>query len=263
MATNSMTYAPEPELTWVPRPLPQTAGLPPAPVGIYPAVKAALDFLLALFLLVLALPVLAVTALLVKLTSRGPAFYSQVRLGRGGRPYRIYKLRTMVHDCEKHSGVCWASAGDPRITPLGRLLRRTHLDELPQLWNVLKGDMSLVGPRPERPEFVPELERAIPQYQARLLVRPGITGLAQVQLPPDTDLDSVRRKLRLDLHYLQKMSFWLDLRLMLCTAFNVLGMPFRLSRRLLRIPGRNLSECSESSGEIPVLTRVEPQAEAV
>ena len=106
-----------------------------------------------------------------------------MRLGKNGRPFRLHKIRTMRHDCEKATGPRWAVPGDPRITPLGRFLRQTHLDELPQLWNVLRGEMSLVGPRPERPEFVPDLEQAIPHYRDRLLVRPGVTGLAQVQLP--------------------------------------------------------------------------------
>jgi lipopolysaccharide/colanic/teichoic acid biosynthesis glycosyltransferase len=228
--------------------------------GLYPAVKAAADFTLALVLLVLAAPVVAVAALLVKLTSRGPAFYSQTRLGRHGRPYRIYKLRTMRHDCERVSGPKWSSARDPRVTPVGRFLRKTHLDELPQLWNVLRGEMSLVGPRPERPEFVPELERHLPDYGARLLVRPGLTGLAQVQLPPDTDLESVRRKLRYDLYYVRRFSFWLDLRLLASTALKVLGAPFALSRFLLRVPGAETVE----PGALPAPRRAEdtlPEAE--
>jgi lipopolysaccharide/colanic/teichoic acid biosynthesis glycosyltransferase len=210
--------------------------------GLYPAVKAVADFALALALLVLAAPAVAAAALLVRLTSRGPAFYSQTRLGRGGRPYRIYKLRTMRHDCERLSGPQWSRARDPRVTPLGRLLRKTHLDELPQLWNVLRGEMSLVGPRPERPEFVPELERALPNYRARLLVRPGLTGLAQVQLPPDADLESVRRKLRYDLYYVRRFGFWLDVRLLASTALHVVGAPFALSRRLLRVPGAETAD---------------------
>src|SRR5262249_6782677 len=156
-------------------------------------------------------PVILLCAVLVRLTSRGPAFYSQVRLGRGGRPYRIYKIRTMYHQCELKSGARWSQAGDPRVTPVGRFLGSTHLDELPQLWNVLKGDMALVGPRPERPEFIPALARAIPLYELRLLVRPGVTGLAQIQLPPDTDVQSVRAKVAHDLYYVRHMSLWVDL----------------------------------------------------
>ena len=132
----------------------------------------------------------------------------------------------MIHNCESLTGPRWSMPGDPRITPVGWFLRRTHLDELPQLLNVLRGEMSLIGPRPERPEFVPELERELPGYTQRLAVRPGVTGLAQVQLPPDTDLDSVRRKLAHDLYYIRHVSPWLDLRLLVCTAFYALGVPF-------------------------------------
>jgi lipopolysaccharide/colanic/teichoic acid biosynthesis glycosyltransferase len=148
----------------------------------------------------------------------------------------------MVHDCEKASGARWSVLGDPRVTPLGRFLRRTHLDELPQLWNVLRGDMSLVGPRPERPEFVPALERALPHYRDRLAVRPGVTGLAQVQLPPDTDLESVRRKLAFDLYYIRYISFWLDLRLTACTAVHMAGVPIFTLGRLFALPARAVVE---------------------
>jgi lipopolysaccharide/colanic/teichoic acid biosynthesis glycosyltransferase len=204
--------------------------------------KVSLDFLCALALLVLSVPVLLLAALAIKLTSRGPVFYSQTRVGRGGRPYRIYKLRTMNHNCERHSGACWSTAGDPRVTPVGRFLRRSHIDELPQLWNVLRLEMSLVGPRPERPEFVPKLEEAIPGYRERLLVRPGISGLAQVQLPPDTDLNSVRRKLACDLYYIERVGIWLDLRILLATACAAVGVPFRWSGKLLVVPAGETAE---------------------
>ena len=140
----------------------------------------------------------------MKLTSRGPALYLQLRMGRNGKPFPIYKIRTMHYQCEKKSGAQWSTPGDSRILPLGRWLRRMHIDELPQLWNVIRGDMSLIGPRPERPEFVPQLEQAIAHYGQRLLLRPGVTGLAQVQLPADTDLNSVRTKLAYDLYYLRQ-----------------------------------------------------------
>src|SRR5262245_1634813 len=208
-----------------------------ADLGWYLLPKHVADWLAALVLLVLTLPLLIIAALLVKLTSRGPIVYSQVRLGRNGKPFSIYKLRTMTHNCESLTGAQWSKPGDARITPVGRFLRRTHLDELPQLWNVLRGDMSLVVPRPERPEFVPQLEQAIPFYRDRLLVRPGITGLAQVQLPPDTDLHSVRRKLAHDVYYIRCVSVWLDFRIMLATLFGVLCIPCAVSRMLLRLPG--------------------------
>jgi lipopolysaccharide/colanic/teichoic acid biosynthesis glycosyltransferase len=202
----------------------------------YIAAKRLADVTLAAVLLILALPFILLAAILVKLTSRGPVFYSQVRLGLRGRPFRIYKIRTMIHNCEKQSGARWATTRDARVTPIGRLLRRTHVDELPQLWNVLTGSMSLVGPRPERPEFVPQLGELIPHYRDRMLVRPGLTGLAQIQLPADTDLNSVRRKLACDLYYVQGVGFWLDARLMLATAFYLVNLPFTVARLLLRIP---------------------------
>jgi lipopolysaccharide/colanic/teichoic acid biosynthesis glycosyltransferase len=206
------------------------------------------ELVLACLLLVLTAPLMLVVILLVKLTSRGPAIYSQTRVGRLGRLYTIYKLRTMAHDCERLTGPQWASERDPRVTRLGRLLRRTHLDELPQLWNVIRGDMSIIGPRPERPEFVAPLEKAIPLYAERLLVRPGVTGLAQVQAPADTDLASVRRKLTYDLYYIRHMGLWLDLRILLCTGFKVAGIPFRVLRVLFRLPAKDKVESVYRSG---------------
>jgi lipopolysaccharide/colanic/teichoic acid biosynthesis glycosyltransferase len=203
--------------------------------GLHLTAKRLFDVTVALVLCVPALPLILLSALLVRLSSRGPVFYSQVRLGLGGRPFRIYKIRSMVVDSEKN-GVCWSQPGDPRVTRVGRFLRKTHLDELPQLWNVLRGDMSLVGPRPERPEFVPALEQNVPRYRDRLLVRPGLTGLAQVQLPPDSDLESVRRKVACDLYYIGHMSLWLDARLILVTGFYLLNQSCRWPCRLLRIP---------------------------
>ena len=212
----------------------RTAG-EPRPRG-YAAYKPWVEFALAFVLLVLTAPVTLLAALLVKLTSRGPAFYTQVRLGRGGRPFVIYKLRTMVADSESGTGAVWSPAGDPRVTPLGRVLRATHIDEFPQLLNVLFGHMSLSGPRPERPEIVAHLTAKIPEYAERLHVRPGITGLAQVQLPPDVNLEGVRRKLACDLYYINHFGAWLDARILACTGLFFLGLPLAVSRRLLRIP---------------------------
>ena len=199
--------------------------------------KTALDIAVGVVMLVVTAPVIAAAALLVKLTSRGPAFYSQTRLGRHGKPFRIYKLRTMRHNCESLTGPQWSKPGDSRVTPLGRFLRKSHLDELPQLWNVVRGEMSLVGPRPERPEFLPQLEKALPHYRDRLLVRPGVTGLAQVQLPPDTDLASVRRKLACDLYYVQHVGLLLDVQILLATACYLAKLPFGLTRLIFRVPG--------------------------
>lgn len=203
----------------------------------YLAVKDVTDFLAGLALALLALPLVLLAALFVKLTSKGPAFYTQTRVGKYGRVFTIIKIRTMIHNCESLTGPRWAIPGDPRVTRVGWFLRKTHLDELPQLWNVLRGEMSLIGPRPERPEFIPELEQALPAYRQRLAVRPGVTGLAQVQLPADSDLTSVRRKLAHDLYYIRHLSPWLDLRLLVCTVFYSLGLPFDVVGRLLGVPG--------------------------
>jgi lipopolysaccharide/colanic/teichoic acid biosynthesis glycosyltransferase len=194
------------------------------------------DFALAAILMVVAIPIILVLMVLIRLSSRGPALYGQRRLGLRGRVYTIYKLRTMVVDCERESGPRWTTPDDPRVTRLGRVLRDLHLDELPQLWNVLRGEMSLVGPRPERPEFAAVLEKTIPKYRARLRVRPGITGLAQVQLPPDTHLDEVWKKVACDLLYIESRTPWLDARIVLATALKLFGV--RPSRRcqLLRLP---------------------------
>jgi lipopolysaccharide/colanic/teichoic acid biosynthesis glycosyltransferase len=191
---------------------------------------------LAAVLLVAALPVLAAAALLIKLTSPGPVIYTQTRLGRGGRRFTIYKLRTMRHNCEAASGIRWATRGDPRVTWVGRVLRATHIDELPQLINVIRGDMSLIGPRPERPEIVAGLVRAIPDYPLRHRVRPGVTGLAQIQLPADTDLESVRRKLALDLVYIRERTLWLDARIAVGTLLKVIALPFPWIRAVLALP---------------------------
>jgi lipopolysaccharide/colanic/teichoic acid biosynthesis glycosyltransferase len=198
--------------------------------------RPAAEAVLAAVLLVAVLPVLAAAALLIKLTSPGPVVYTQTRVGRGGRRFTIYKLRTMRHNCEAASGIRWATRGDARVTRVGKLLRATHIDELPQLVNVLRGDMSLVGPRPERPEIVTVLAQAIPDYPRRHAVRPGVTGLAQVQLPADTDLESVRRKLTLDLVYIRERTLWLDVRVVAGTLLKVAAVPFPWIRVLLGLP---------------------------
>jgi lipopolysaccharide/colanic/teichoic acid biosynthesis glycosyltransferase len=203
----------------------------------YARYKSLAETSLALLLLAPAVPLMLAAALLVKLSSRGPVFYLQRRVGLNGHSYTLYKIRTMFHDCERLTGPRWATAQDPRITLVGRWLRRLHIDELPQLWNIVRGEMSLVGPRPERPEIADHLERLIPGYRERLILRPGLTGLAQVQLPADCDLDSVRTKLTHDLFYVQNLSFSLDLRILLCTACYLLGIPFSFSNRVLKLPG--------------------------
>ena len=204
-------------------------------------IKRFIDLCSAPALTVLTAPLLLAAVLLVKATSAGPAIYSQTRLGRGRRPFTIYKIRSMYHDCERLSGPRWSSGNDPRVTPVGRFLRRSHLDELPQLWNVVRGDMSLVGPRPERPEFITQLEKSLPRYGERLEIRPGLTGIAQVNLPPDVDHESVRRKLTYDLHYVENGGLWLDLRLMIGTGLFLAGVPFASSVKFLGL----VPECLE------------------
>jgi lipopolysaccharide/colanic/teichoic acid biosynthesis glycosyltransferase len=209
---------------------------------------------------VLTAPLIILAAVVVKLTSRGPVFYSQTRTGKDGDPYSIYKIRTMTHNCESITGARWSLPGDSRITRVGRFLRSSHLDELPQLWNVLRGEMSLVGPRPERPEFVGRLQQVFPDYCARLKVRPGVTGLAQIQLPADTDLASVGRKLAVDLYYVNRRTWWLDLRIILATMCKVLAIPFAVPRLLLQLPGadavENVRQIADESGDFAPLVPV-------
>ncbi|HVA45512.1 MAG TPA: sugar transferase [Pirellulales bacterium] len=180
--------------------------------------KGAVDRLAAWLLLAAGWPIILATMLVVRLTSRGPAVFRQTRVGLHGRIFVMYKIRTMRIDAEAASGPVWTQQNDPRITSVGRWIRRLHLDELPQLINVVKGEMALIGPRPERPEFTQKLALDVPGYLDRLLVLPGVTGLAQINLPPDTNLDSVRRKLILDLAYVREGSLWLDLRIFACTC---------------------------------------------
>lgn len=213
----------------------------------YLPIKRLLDTLLALVLLVVTSPAIVIGAILVRWTSRGPAFYCQVRAGKDGRPFTIVKLRTMVENAEAGTGAVWCSHNDPRITPLGHLLRTTHIDEFPQLVNVILGQMSLVGPRPERPEFVDKLEWEIPHYRERLRVRPGITGLAQVRLPPDTNIDSVCRKLVHDLYYIKHASPWLDLQLLSATGWTLLRVIFRQVFGWLDLPSQPVIETEFST----------------
>ena len=212
---------------------------------LYSSGKRLLDVMVSGILLVPALPLMLIAMVLVKLTSRGPVIYTQTRVGRGGREFVIYKIRTMRNDCEKLTGPRWAERGrDPRVTRIGNFLRKTHLDELPQLYNVFRGDMSLVGPRPERPEFVAQLERVIPCYQTRLEIRPGVTGLAQLLLPPDVDFHSVRLKLMYDLFYMQRSGILIDLKIIACTALKVVNVPPKVARRLLRVPQEQVIEAA-------------------
>lgn len=181
-------------------------------------VKDVVDRILAGVGLVVLMPLLAVICIFVKLTSRGPAFHRQERVGKNGRVFSILKVRTMVEHAERQTGPVWARDNDPRITVIGRVLRKTHLDEIPQLINVLMGDMSLVGPRPERPVFVEQFKKMIPGYEQRLLVKPGITGLAQVYHSYDSTIRDVRKKLAYDLLYIKKMCMMTDVIILFLTV---------------------------------------------
>lgn len=179
--------------------------------------KRLIDIAVSAAVLVAGMPLWLLLGALVKLTSPGPAIYRQTRAGRHGKPFTMYKFRTMEDNAERETGPVWAQKGDPRYTPLGRWLRAYRLDEVPQLWNVLKGEMSLVGPRPERPFFVERLSREIPLYSRRQRVQPGITGLAQVKWRYDQDLEDVRQKLKYDLFYIENMSLRMDFQILLQT----------------------------------------------
>jgi len=183
--------------------------------------KRAVDVAAAAVGVVVTAPVMALVALAVKLDSKGPAFYNQQRVGRFGEPFTMYKFRTMRRDAETNGPIWAARGGDARVTRLGVFLRRTHLDELPQLFNVLSGDMSLVGPRPERPCFVNQLDREVPRYDERLLVKPGMTGLAQVHYRYDQTVADVKKKLRFDLLYIKRMCLMLDARILAWTLLVV------------------------------------------
>lgn len=170
-----------------------------------------LSMTLATVIAILTLPAIPFIILAVKLSSRGPILFSQQRVGRHGKVFQLYKFRTMRADAERQSGAVWAQQNDPRITIIGKYLRKTRLDELPQLWNVLKGDMAFVGPRPERPEFVKWLSGAIPYYNLRHMVRPGLTGWAQVRYRYGASLEETKQKLEYDLYYIKHICVLLDL----------------------------------------------------
>lgn len=212
--------------------------------------KRAKDVIISLFGLLVFSPIMLITAIVVKATSPGPVFYRQERIGmnrrrgerrargmapgsdrRGrdrrvlvnfGRPFTIYKFRTMVMDAERGAPPMWARENDPRITSVGRILRRTRIDELPQFINVLRGDMSIVGPRPERAYFIGRIEKELPDFHLRLRAKPGITGLAQVQLGYTNTDEGLRQKLHLDLEYIHSLGFWTDTKILLRTVFVVL-----------------------------------------
>jgi exopolysaccharide biosynthesis polyprenyl glycosylphosphotransferase len=190
-------------------------------------IKLASKQILDKTLIILALPslllIFPILYLLVRFSSPGPIFYRQTRIGYGGKYFTILKFRTMYEDAEKDGKPKWAVDGDPRITPIGRFLRKSHLDELPQLINIFRGDMSLTGPRPERPEFVEELEKVIPYYRIRQLVKPGLTGWAQVKYDYGNSVDDARTKLEYDCHYIRNWSVAFDIYIIFRTIFVSIG----------------------------------------
>jgi exopolysaccharide biosynthesis polyprenyl glycosylphosphotransferase len=183
-------------------------------------VKRGIDFSVALVVLVLGLPLWLLVAVLIKLESPGPALYVQERVGKEGQPFTMLKFRSMRSDAERQ-GPQWAGKKDPRITRLGKILRQLHFDEIPQMINILKGDMSLIGPRPERPVFVKKLSEEIPLYGRRLRVRPGITGWAQVKHVYDASIDDVKKKVEYDLYYIENMSLRMDFKIALSTLYHM------------------------------------------
>jgi exopolysaccharide biosynthesis polyprenyl glycosylphosphotransferase len=190
--------------------------------GASPLAKRLLDVAVATVLLIVGAPLAVIAAMAILIESGRPVLYRQARLGRGGRPFDLVKFRTMAVDAEA-AGPQWSPEDDPRVTRVGRWLRRTHLDELPNAWAVLRGDMSMVGPRPERPEFVSELERHVPWYRARLTAAPGITGWAQVNHDYTDSIEDSVVKLEYDLYYIRHQSLWFDLSVLAQTVGRVLG----------------------------------------
>jgi exopolysaccharide biosynthesis polyprenyl glycosylphosphotransferase len=184
--------------------------------------KRILDLFIALIILLITSPIIAVTAIAIKLNSPGRVFYKQDRCGLNGRIFKIIKFRSMKQDAEKLTGPVWSQKNDPRVTAVGRFIRKVRLDEIPQMWNVLKGEMSLIGPRPERPFFVEKLAGEIPYYKRRLRVRPGVTGWAQVKHKYDESVEDVRMKLKYDLFYIENMSLRMDMKILFRTIFVVL-----------------------------------------
>jgi exopolysaccharide biosynthesis polyprenyl glycosylphosphotransferase len=184
--------------------------------------KRLLDIFASLIILIISFPVIILSSIAIKMNSPGPVFFRQERSGLNGRSFKMVKFRSMYQDAEKHTGPVWSQKDDPRITKVGKIIRKLRIDEIPQMYNVLKGEMSLVGPRPERPFFVEKLSEQIPYYKRRLKVRPGITGWAQVKHKYDESIEDVKIKLRYDLFYIENMSIRMDMKILFRTIFVVI-----------------------------------------
>jgi exopolysaccharide biosynthesis polyprenyl glycosylphosphotransferase len=189
--------------------------------GYVQKIKRILDVIFSALLLTIAAPLIVITTIAIRLDSPGPVFYKQQRVGKRCRIFTVHKFRSMTYNAEE-SGAKWAKKRDPRVTRVGRLIRFCRIDEIPQIWNVFIGNMSLVGPRPERPEFVKVLDSQIPYYGIRHTVTPGITGWAQIKYPYGASIDDASRKLEYDLYYIKNMSILLDLKILLRTIGVVL-----------------------------------------
>lgn len=184
--------------------------------------KRIIDIIVSLVLLLVSSPAWLITIFAIKIDSKGPVLFKQERMGKDGKLFNVLKFRSMIKDAEKYSGPVWSKKNDPRVTKVGKIIRKIRIDEIPQMFNVLKGEMSLVGPRPERPYFVEKLSKEIPYYKRRLKVRPGITGWAQVKHKYDETIEDVKIKLRYDLFYIENMSIRMDFKILLRTVFVVL-----------------------------------------
>ncbi len=184
--------------------------------------KRLMDIFISFLILVLSSPITFLTAVAIKIDSKGPVFFKQERLGQNGKPFNVIKFRSMIQDAEKYTGPVWSTKDDPRVTRMGKFVRKVRIDEIPQMFNVLKGEMSLVGPRPERAYFVEKLSQEIPYYRRRLKVRPGVTGWAQIKHKYDESIEDVKIKLKYDLFYIENMSLRMDFKILLRTVYVVL-----------------------------------------
>ena len=211
---------------------------PSLQVSKYYHYKWYVDFIISILTLPVIGPIILIFLLLTWLTSKGPVIYTQIRCSKDGKPFKMYKIRSMVVDAESRGVAVWAEKRDPRVTALGRIMRKLHIDEMPQIVNVWRGEMTVIGPRPERPELVAQLKKEIACYEQRMAVLPGLTGYAQLNRPSDTALKDVRKKLILDLEYIERASFWFDMRILLGTAFKLIRVKNkRLDTQPLRIFG--------------------------
>lgn len=218
---------------------------------------------MAMIMLIPAGPVIALLAIMVRATSRGAAFYTQERSGLGGKPFQIFKIRTMRRDAEAPGQAVWSTRGDTRVTTIGRALRFLHLDELPQLLNIARGEMAFIGPRPERPQIVDELADSVPGYVQRLQVLPGVTGLAQINLNPDESIECVRKKLVLDCLYIASASRDLDARIMICTALRMIGIRHGIAAKLMGVRFRFDDAGRLLHGNVPLEANWSLQAPAL